>query len=100
MDEHRTPYLCHVFVCVNDRQGSRKSCADGASPALKDRLKEEVASRGLKGRVRVSHSGCLGLCAKGVNVLLHPQGIWFREVTVEDAGAIVERIEAVVDEAE
>jgi (2Fe-2S) ferredoxin len=90
--ENRTPYVCHVLVCVNDRQGARKSCADGQSVALKDRLKDEAAKRGWTGRVRVSQSGCLGLCQKGPNVMLYPQGIWFSEVTPQDADQVLEKV--------
>ena len=41
-DRKETPFVCHVFVCTNDRQGARKSCADGASPALRAALKKAV----------------------------------------------------------
>lgn len=92
MNEQRTPYVCHLFVCLNDRQGARKSCADGRSAEIKDYLKEQVAARGWKGRVRVSHSGCMGLCEKGPNVMIHPQGLWFNAVTRADADAILDRV--------
>lgn len=94
MNESPSPFVCHVFVCVNDRHGERKSCADGQGAALKDRLKDEVAKRGWKGRVRVSQCGCMGLCEKGPNVILYPQKVWFSAVAPEDAGAILQRIES------
>lgn len=93
MNESPSPFVCHVFVCVNDRHGERKSCADGQGAALKDRLKDEVAKRGWKGRVRVSQCGCMGLCEKGPNVILYPQKVWFSAVAPDDAGAILQRIE-------
>lgn len=92
MNEAKTPYLCHVFVCVNDRRGERKACADGNSPAIKDYLKEQVEKRGWKGKVRVSNCGCMGLCAKGPNVMVHPQGLWFSGVTLQDAEAILAKV--------
>lgn len=95
MNRQSSPYACHVFVCVNDRQGERKACADGMSPEIKDYIKEQVDKLGLKGKVRVSNSGCLGLCTQGPNVMLYPQGIWFSDVTLADADAIL----AVVREA-
>jgi (2Fe-2S) ferredoxin len=97
MDERTTPYACHVFVCVNDRHGARKSCADGGGNVrLKDALKEEFARRGLAGRVRVSHCGCMGLCQHGPNVLLHPAGIWLPAVSPDDLAAIADRVESLV----
>ena len=93
MNRQQSPYVCHVFLCVNDRQGARKSCADGGSNAeLKNRLKEQVDARGWKGRVRVSTSGCMGLCAKGPNVMIYPQGLWFSGVTLDDTDQILETV--------
>lgn len=97
MKENQSPYGCHVLVCVNDRQGARKSCADGQSVALKDRLKEEVEKRGWRGRVRVSQTGCLGLCNRGPNVMLYPQGIWFEGVAPDDAPAILQKVAAIME---
>lgn len=94
MNESASPFVCHIFVCVNDRHGERKSCADGQGAALKDRLKDEVAGRGWKGRVRVSQCGCMGLCEKGPNVMLYPQRVWFSAVAPEDAGAILQKVES------
>jgi (2Fe-2S) ferredoxin len=96
MNEAPSPYRCHLFVCVNDRKGERPSCADGRSPAIKDYLKTQVEKLGLKPRVRVSHSGCMGLCARGPNVLLYPQGIWFSAVTLADADRILEKVRELV----
>ena len=97
MQRAASPFLCHVFVCTNDRHGERKSCADGSSAQLREQLKEAVNLRPhLKGRVRVSSAGCLGLCARGPNVLLHPQAVWFSGVTLSDLPQLLEAIEAVV----
>lgn len=92
MKKNISPYQCHIFVCVNDRKGSGKSCADGKSMEMKDALKEEVSKRGWKGKVRVSHSGCFGLCEEGPNVLLYPQGIWFSGVSIHDQEAILDEV--------
>jgi len=101
MDERTTPYACHVFVCVNDRHGARKSCADGGGNVrLKDALKEEFARRGLAGRVRVSHCGCMGLCHDGPNVMLHPPGVWLSAASPDDLPAIAERVARVLDAEE
>lgn len=87
-----SPYVCHVFVCTNDRLGKKKSCADGDSPAVRKLLKEEIGNRGWKGKVRVSQSGCMGLCAKGPNVMIYPQNIWFSEVSTGDVDLIVAKV--------
>jgi (2Fe-2S) ferredoxin len=96
MKKEIRPYVCHVFVCTNNRHGERKSCADGGNEALKDFLKAETEKRGWKTRVRVSNSGCMGLCAKGPNVVLYPQGVWFNEVSAGDGERILEEIDTLL----
>ena len=96
MNQGNTPYVCHILVCINDRHGERPSCSDGMSLEIRDRLKEEVEKRGWKPRVRVSQSGCLGLCERGSNVMIYPQGIWFSAVTPADADAILAEVEKLI----
>ncbi|MBW1799673.1 MAG: (2Fe-2S) ferredoxin domain-containing protein [Deltaproteobacteria bacterium] len=95
--QNQSPFLCHVFVCTNDRKGERKSCADGDSAKLRSNLKKEVGKRGWKSRVRVSKSWCMGLCNKGPNVMIYPQGIWFSEVSVDDLDPILIKVGEIVD---
>lgn len=92
MTSQPSPFVCHVLVCVNDRQGARKACADGQSAALREALKEQVAARGWKPRVRVSACGCMGLCERGPNVMLYPQGVWFSGVGPGDLEALLEAV--------
>ncbi len=95
--EQQSPFICHIFVCTNDRGGARKSCADGESRRVRAALKREIHDRGWKGKVRVSQSGCLGLCGQGPNVLFYPQKIWFAGTTPDDVGQIVLKIEEILN---
>ena len=97
-NEKPTPFTCHVFVCTNDRNGVRKSCADGDSGSIRAALKEEVKLRGWKPAVRVSQAGCLGLCAEGPNVIIYPQKIWFKNVSAGDVDPILEEIGKIVQQ--
>ena len=96
MEQQKSPFFCHIFVCVNDRHGERKSCADGQGAAIKDAMKSEVERRGWKSRVRVSQSGCLGLCQKGPNVMIYPQGLWFSAVSPADVDGILASVESLL----
>jgi len=96
--QKESPYACHVFVCTNDRGGERRSCADKNSPLVRKRLKEEVKTRGWDQQVRISQSGCMGLCGLGPNVILYPQKIWFSEVFEDDLGMIISSIEKIINE--
>ncbi len=87
------PYKCHVFVCVNDRQGERKSCADGSSPEIRLQLKERLAEKFSAAEVRVSQSKCLGLCGEGPNILIYPQNLWYSAVSPADVARIAGEIE-------
>ena len=97
MKEQTSPYICHIFVCTNDRKGARKSCADDNSGEIRSLLKEKVKMRGWKDFVRVSQSGCMGLCENGPNVMIYPQKIYFSEVTKEDVEEILERVEKIIE---
>jgi len=93
------PFQCQVFVCVNDRHGTRNSCADGGSPEIKARLKEAVLARGIsKTQVRVSNSLCQGQCEQGPNVMLYPQNKWFTHVTLDQVEEIADTVARLVRE--
>ena len=96
LKQKKSPYHCHVFVCTNDRNGERKSCADNNSQLIKSKLKDAVNEKGWKGKVRISTSGCMGLCAKGSNVMIYPQKVWLSEVFPDDVDEIVSTIEHVM----
>ncbi len=96
MEQNTAPYTCHIFVCTNDREGKRPSCADGDSPAIRKDLKAGVKKRGWSGKVRVSQCGCLGLCQKGPNVIIYPQKEWFSSVCQTDTDTILSKLEALL----
>ena len=87
------PYKCHIFVCVNDRKGEAKSCADGGNAETRKKLKEEAKKRWPSGEVRVSQSLCMGLCSKGPNVVLYPQNLWYSGVSPADVGRILDDVQ-------
>lgn len=97
LNQNKSPYTAHVFVCTNDRDGERKSCADNNSALVKSKLKAAVNKNGWKGKVRISTSGCMGLCVKGSNVMIYPQKVWFSEVMPDDVDEIVSTIERELD---
>lgn len=90
MDERRSPYLKHLYVCVNQRDPGVTCCAHGDSEAIRQKLKSFVNDHGLKGKVRVSSSGCQDLCAQGPNVMVEPDHQWYHHVTLESVDEIIE----------
>ncbi len=95
MKKQSTPYLYHIFVCSNvrDNKPENPGCGANGGGKLKTILKQAIKDRGWKGKVRVSTTGCMGLCGTGPNVLLHPQGIHFSAVTEGDLPAILESVQ-------
>ena len=76
----------HVFVCT-----SGKYCpeVDGDGLGVHAALKRQVAAAGLKGRVRVNHSGCMDQCGHGPMVVVYPEAVWYAGVRPEDVEEIV-----------
>ncbi len=93
MNSRETPYKCHLFICTKTRDGIRPSCGDHTNPELKAMLKHEVKKHGWKGMVRISDSGCLGLCSDGPNILIYPQKIWLSNVALDDVPEIIRLLE-------
>ncbi len=82
----------YVLVCQNQREpGHLKGCcADCGSVALRERLKELVEQRDLKGRARILGTTCLDVCENGAIVCVMPDNVWYGGVRPEDAEEIVE----------
>ena len=97
MKKQKSPYLLHVFVCTNSRDGKRKSCGDSQSSEYKNNLKKFVNDCGLKGKVRISTTGCLGLCNTGPNIIIYPQGVWFSDVALDDMEIIQNEIKYLIE---
>lgn len=89
----RPPYDRVILVCVNERIPEEgPSCAPRGAVEIARALKERVKARGLKGRVRVSRTLCLGRCEFGPNIAVFPDNVWFRAVTPADLDAILEQL--------
>jgi (2Fe-2S) ferredoxin len=82
----------HIFICTNRRppENPRGCCDPEGLAALQLLFKMEVASRGLKARVRANKSGCLDQCEHGPNIVVYPEGIWYGGVKPEDVTEIIE----------
>jgi (2Fe-2S) ferredoxin len=86
-------FLRHLFVCTNERspEDPRGSCTARGSAAVLEALREKAHACGLKRIVRVNKAGCLDQCARGVTVVVYPEGVWYGGVTPADVEELVER---------
>jgi (2Fe-2S) ferredoxin len=83
----------HVFVCTNERDAGnpKGSCKLKGGVEVRDRLKAELASRGISKLIRANNAGCLDQCESGVTVVVYPEQVWYGHVTVDDIPEIVEK---------
>src|SRR3990170_1248437 len=83
----------HIFICTNQRPDAdpRGCCTARGSEKVVEAFKLELVRRGLKGRMRANKAGCLDNCARGVSVVIYPDGVWYGGVTAQDVPEIVER---------
>ena len=75
--------LRHVMVCAGT------GCTSSDSQKIIAEMGAQIEKHHLQKRVRVVRTGCLGLCAKGPIVIVHPDDCMYTMVTIEDVSEIV-----------
>ncbi len=88
-----THFSRHIFLCINERSADhpRGCCSAKGSLEIAQAMKVAAYERGLKGKVRVNKAGCLDACEHGPSAVVYPEGIWYRQITLDDVDEIVER---------
>lgn len=77
MKQVSTGLTTHVFICQGCTvQGDGEVADPNAGANFRNLVKKLAASRWSKDAVRINASGCLGLCAKGINCVIYPEGRW------------------------
>jgi len=84
------PYRLHVYVCDQKKPEGAPCCSARGSVRIIDELRRSVAAAGLGEQVQVTTCGSLGLCERGPNLVVYPEGVWYSGVGVEDVSAIVQ----------
>ena len=77
-------YRSNVLVCGGT------GCTSSNSELIIQRLKEEIAAKGLEQEVNVIRTGCFGLCALGPIMIVYPEGAFYSMVKPDDVPEIVE----------
>jgi (2Fe-2S) ferredoxin/predicted O-methyltransferase YrrM len=83
------PFRLHVYVCDQKKPEGAPSCTARGSGVVIDALRREVAAQGLSEAVQVTTCGSLGLCERGPNLVVYPEGFWYSGVRPEDVPEIV-----------
>jgi (2Fe-2S) ferredoxin len=79
----KTPYRYHVLPCSGPR------CTPEKGDAFKARLKDLLPDRKALG-VRISTTSCQGMCERGPNVTVYPEGVTYHQVELGDLDRIVD----------
>jgi (2Fe-2S) ferredoxin/ubiquinone/menaquinone biosynthesis C-methylase UbiE len=55
-----------------------------------DELRRQIVAQGLANDVQITTCGSLGLCERGPNMVVYPEGVWYSGVRAEDVREIVD----------
>jgi (2Fe-2S) ferredoxin len=83
------PFKYHVFVCAQEKPDGAPCCAARGSAQVLDALRAEIGSAHLDDQVQVTTCGSIGLCERGPNMIVYPEGVWYAGVQVGDVPEIV-----------
>ncbi len=83
------PFRHHVYACQQEKPGNAPCCSARGSAAVLDALRKELGAQGLGDEVQVTTCGSLGMCERGPNMVVYPEGVWYSGVQVADVPEIV-----------
>jgi (2Fe-2S) ferredoxin len=95
-DDPRLFYDRHIFMCNNVRpDGHPRGCcmaraeAAGGFDKLRGYAREKARQMGIQ-HVRFNVAGCLDRCEFGPNLVIYPEGIWYKYESQSDIDEILE----------
>ncbi len=84
------PFRYHVYLCTQEKPDpNAPSCTNRGSKEVLEALRAELNQAGLGDEVHVTASGSLGLCDRGPNMVVYPEGVWYSGVQKTDVAEIV-----------
>ena len=83
------PYRYHVLACDQRKPDGLPCCNARNSTAVIEALRKELKIRGLLDDVQVTVTGSLGLCERGPNWVVYPDGVWYSGIALDDVPEIV-----------
>jgi len=78
------PHRVHVMVCAGT------GCVSNRSLEVRDALSKELERRGLGEEVQVVTTGCNGFCGVGPLMVVHPDGVFYQQLTPKEIPHLVE----------
>jgi len=77
-------YRMHLMVCAGT------GCVSNRSFEFRDALQGELEKRGLHNEIQVVTTGCNGFCGAGPLMVVHPDGIFYQQLSPKDIPLLVE----------
>ena len=84
------PFQYHVYVCDQQKAEGVPCCAARGSRGMIEALRREIVSQGMANVVQITTCGSLGVCERGPNMVVYPEGVWYSGVRAEDVTEIVD----------
>jgi len=84
------PFCYHVFICDQKKAEGVPCCNANGSERVIDALRRELGAHRLMDEVQITVCGSLGVCERGPNMVVYPEGIWYSGLTPQDVTEIVE----------
>jgi (2Fe-2S) ferredoxin/cyclopropane fatty-acyl-phospholipid synthase-like methyltransferase len=85
------PFRYHVYMCNQHKAEGIPSCTAHGSEKLINILRAEVMKNGLGDTVQITTCGSLGVCDRGPNMVVYPEGTWYSGLTAADIPEIVDQ---------
>ncbi len=84
------PFRLHVLACDQVKPEGVPGCRANGAPKVIDALRGAVARAGLADEVLITVTGSMGMCERGPNLVVYPEGVFYSGVRPEDVPEIVE----------
>ncbi len=81
----------HVFICAKKKPEGIPNCKEAGGMDLTDAVRAALFKAGRENEVLVATSGCVGLCTKGPNMIVYPEGKWYTSVRLDEVETIVQQ---------
>jgi len=83
------PYRHHLFFCRQQKPGGLTCCGGRGAAESLAALQAAIAAEGLEAEVMLTTCDSFGMCGRGPNLIVYPEGLWYHGVTPEAAREIV-----------
>ncbi len=83
------PFRYHIYVCTQNKPDGIPCCRRDGAEAIVEELRKEIEANNLGNKVQLTTCGCLGLCEKGPNMVIYPEGTWYTGLKVDSIPDIV-----------